>query len=475
MIASADLDALREEVLAVPEEALEEWLGKLSEDERETVALALARPGLLPHQFPPDGDWRIWLLLAGRGSGKSLASAVWFDQHMTGPPCDDRLPGGHQALIVAPTQGDATLSCVEGPSGLKMLNPSVRSVTTKGGTHAIWPHGARALLLGAHTDDDVDRFRSAGNRCALWAEELAAWRKAERAWEVMDFSIRTVGDDPPLIVASTTPKARPILRTLLTKTPGVKVTRASMRDNPFLNAIRRQELIDKYEGTRLGRQELEGEYLEDTEGALWNAANLAEHRVAVAPALDMLALGVDPPGTTAECGIVAVGGRLLTRPGQPSLVDLYVTGDWSMAGLPESWAHAVAGAYRSSAAGVIVFEQNQGWAMGPAIMRQEDATLPVRPVTASKGKATRAEPFSLMAEQGRFHLVGGPYESLEDQMCTWTPGEESPDRLDAMVWAATWVLERLSRGQATSAVPRGPAIQRDVLRPVAVPPTLRRG
>lgn len=442
---SAALHFLRDEVLSLPDDKLAAYLDGLTALERQMVERALARPILEPHQRAPAGSWRRWLLQAGRGAGKSLACADWFDCHMTGPPCDPRIPGGHQALIVAPTQGDATLSCVEGPSGLKVLNPDVYSITTKGGTHVFWPNGARALLLGAHSPDDVERFRSAGNRCAVWAEELAAWRLAEKAWEIMDFGLRTTTEAEPLVVASTTPKARPIIKEWRND-PKVVVTRASMLDNPHLNPVRRAELLEKYGGTRFGRQELEGEYIEDAEGALWHSDNLAEHHLAVAPRLDALCVGVDPPGSTAECGIVVVGGWV-----EIDGVHIGVIGDFSVAppkggkNLPEVWGPAIDRVFQASGAAVVVFEKNNGWEMGLSILRQVNPALPVQDVVASKGKVTRAEPFSLMADQGRFHLIGEPMPKLEDCMTSWEPGDTSPDRLDGMVWGAAWVLEKLSK------------------------------
>lgn len=432
---TAGLDLLRDELLSLPDDEMVDYLERCNPMERVMVERALRRPVLLPHQQPPPGDWRTWLLLAGRGAGKSLGSCVFFDRHMTGPPCDPRIPGGHQALIVAPTQGDATLSCVEGPSGLKMLNPDVRSVSTTGGTHVFWPNGARALLLGAHTPDDIDRFRSAGNRCCVWAEELAAWRHAEKAWEIMDFSVRTTTDSPPVVVASTTPKARPIIFEWL-KDPLVVVSRASMLDNPYLNPTRRQELLDKYEGTRIGRQELHGELLEDVEGALWSMENLSIHRVNEMPVdARRVVIGVDPSGGRGTVGIVAAALGTDKR--------IYVTGDYSLPHpSPTAWGKRVVEAYELENADRVAVERNFGGDMVRHTVRTSPGgeALPIKDVHAARGKAVRAEPVANLFEQGRACMVGY-HPDLETQLTTWTTDDpDSPDRLDAMVWAVTELI-----------------------------------
>lgn len=445
-VGTAGLDLLRESLVELTERDLDRYLRDCSSLERAIVERAIRRPQLLPHQRPPHGQWRKWLLLAGRGAGKSLASCVWFDQHMTGPPCDERIPGGHQALIVAPTQGDATLSCVEGPSGLKVLNPDVRSVTTTGGSHVFWPNGARALMLGAHTPDDLDRFRSAGNRCAVWAEELAAWRCAEKAWEIMDFSVRTTSDAAPLIVASTTPKPRPIIKEWLAD-PLVAISRASMIDNPHLNEERRNELLAKYEGTRIGRQELHGELVEDVEGALWTISNLDTHRVWNVPCdVRRKVIGVDPTGGMAEVGIVAACIGDDKR--------IYVTGDYSMERpSPSEWGARVVHAYHMESADRIAVERNYGGDMVKHVLRTTPGgeVLPCKEVNASRGKAVRAEPIANLFEQGRAVLVGS-FPDLESQLTTWVPDDNqaSPDRMDALVWAITELLPDLTRRPASS-------------------------
>lgn len=220
----------------------------------------------LAHQIPPDGAWDTWLLLGGRGSGKTAAAARYCHEHVTGPACLPGLPGGHRVAIIAPTFGDALEACVNGPSGLRSHDARIRAVQTAGGTFVRWPSGAEAKLFGAYTPEDVERLRAGGNRCFAYAEELAAWRFLDPCFDHLQFGLR-LGDHPRL-VAATTPKPRPLLKRLIAH-PTTTVTHATTHDNPHLSSSVRGRLEERYGGTRLGRQELQGLLLGDTEGALW--------------------------------------------------------------------------------------------------------------------------------------------------------------------------------------------------------------
>lgn len=246
-----------------------------------------------PHQVAPPGDWDLWLLMAGRFAGKTDAAAAYTNAHMAGPACLPGIPGGHRAAIVAPTLGDATEACVNGPSGLRKHNPAVRLVTRHGGTFVIWPNGAEAKVFGAHTPDDVERLRAGGNRCFAWCEEFAAWRFMEACWDHLQFGLR-IGPHPRA-VASTTPKPKELLKALLND-PTTAVTRATSDDNPNMpEAFRRR--LERYRGTRLGRQEIGGELLEDVPGALWRYEDI-KHIV------------TDKRITSAEIAEHVRGGRL---------------------------------------------------------------------------------------------------------------------------------------------------------------------
>lgn len=382
----------------------------------------------LPHQVAPPGDWDLWLLFGGRGSGKTDAAAYFTDQHVKGPACLPGIPGGHRLAIIAPTLGDALEACVNGPSGLKAHNPGITSASSMGGTFVRWPGGAQAKLFGASTPEDVERLRAGGNRCFAWCEELAAWRQLDECWDHLQFGLRL--GPHPRAVASTTPKPRKLLRSMLTD-PKVAVTRATTHDNPHLAAMVRARLERRYAGTRLGRQEIGGELLEDVEGALWTYAMLEDRRPA--PDLTRAVIGVDPSGGGNMQGIIACGLGVDGRG--------YVLGDRSCTLSPAGWGARAVQAYLDFAADRIVAERNFGGDMVLATVQTAakamGVTVSVKMVTASRGKVVRAQPISALYEQGRVSHVEA-FTDLEDQLCTWTPEDgTSPDRLDALVWAMT--------------------------------------
>jgi predicted phage terminase large subunit-like protein len=228
-----------------------------------------------PHQLPPHGAWSTHLLLGGRGSGKTAASAWRLNEHASSEPCDPELPGGHRMGIVGPTFGDTVDSCYYGPAGLARINPDVRLRTVRGGITVVeWPTGATARIFGAYTEQDTERLRAGGNRCFDWWEELAAWRELQKGYDQAIFGLR-LGTNPRAI-ASTTPKNRPLIHTLVkaaeryvesgaagSRKDRVVVTRATTHDNPHLDAEVRADLYARYAGTRLGDQELEGLLLGD--------------------------------------------------------------------------------------------------------------------------------------------------------------------------------------------------------------------
>jgi phage terminase large subunit-like protein len=391
----------------------------------------------LPHQIAPPGGWDTWLLLAGRGAGKTDASAAWMAAHVNGPPCRPGLPGGHRVAIIAPTLGDAVEACVTGPSGLRRHDPAVRLVSRTGGTYVVWPSGAEGKLFGAYTPEDVERLRAGGNRCAAWAEELAAWRFLDQCWDHLQFGLRL--GERPRVVASTTPKPRRLLRRLL-EDPSTAVTRARTADNPYLPQHRRDRLERDYGGTRLGRQELGGELLEDVPGALWQLSMLEDRRPIPAD-LVRVVVAVDPSGGDDpehdEQGLVVAGVGADGRG--------YVLADRSCKLSPNGWGRRAVQAYVDFAADAIVGEANFGGDMVEAIIRSAAAALGVEAVTyravhASRGKAVRAQPVAALYEQGRVSHCD-VFEQLEDELTTWTPESGlSPNRLDALVWALTELM-----------------------------------
>jgi phage terminase large subunit-like protein len=398
------------------------------------VAKATGRPAWKPepYQVAPDGRWYLWILLAGRGAGKSSACAAYFDRFM-------RQNAGARGSIIAPTLGDAAESCLYGPWGLLAHNPLVRVRARLGGTRLFWPNGSEAIIFGAHSRDDVERQRAGGNRDVVWAEELAAWRYLKETWENMELGLRE--SEWPHIVASTTPKTRPFLRTLLAD-PETVVTRATTFDNPHLPEAQRERQRQRWAGSRWERQELYGEFIEDVEGALWTFETLTAVRVDEAPDMARVIVGVDPSGGDEdgndEQGIVVAGKGVDG--------DYYVLSDRSCKLSPDGWGKRAVAAGVEFRADRIVCESNFGGDMVVANVKVAatalDVEVAVKKISASRGKAARAEPIAALYEQGRVHHVGTDMEALESQLRGWTPDSGwSPDRLDACVWALTELVE----------------------------------
>lgn len=409
-----------------------------------------------PHQVPPVGDWYGWMLLAGRGSGKTDACANYVANHVAGPPC---LGGAvpHWIGIVAPTLGDAVTACYSGPSGIRAHSADARMVQTAGGTIIRWSNGSQAKLFGAQSPEDVERLRAGGNTCLTWLEELAAWRYLQQCYEQIRFGLRS--GTRPHWIASTTPKPRPLIKKLAKETPhNVVVTRASTDDNPHLESHVREALYEEYGGSQLGRQELHAEILDEDKNALWRRKNIDDHRVDEAPPLRKITIGVDPSGGAGEQGILVVGkavldvvqdGKLKTRS------EGYVLDDRTVTESPAGWGRAAVRAAVDWEADDIVVEVNFGGDMAVSTIagaaESMGINVPVRQVRASRGKRVRAEPVAALSERGLWHHVG-VFEQLEDQLVTWTEDLKfSPDRLDAMVWPA-WHQRLVSarlRGEAS--------------------------
>lgn len=423
--------------------------------------LTEARWTPLPHQIPPPGDWYGWLLLAGRGAGKTDACAKYVHDHVMGPPC---LPGPvpHWIGIIAPTLGDAATSCFSGPSGLSAHSPQAKMVNSTGGTVVKWPNGSVAKLFGAHTPEDVERLRSGGNRCLAWLEEMAAWRYLDDTWAQMRFGLRS--GRRPHWVASTTPKPRPLIKKLASNGfRNVVRTNASMYDNPHIQNELKQALEEEYANTDLGRQELYAEILDEDSQALWTRASLQTSRLEVGqlPKLVRVSVGVDPSGGAGEQGIVVVGKSMIEyerESGKKStLAHGYVLGDRTVHLKPEGWGLAAVRAALEFEADDICVEVNYGGEMAVSTIRaaadQIGVNIPIKIVRASRGKAVRAQPVSSLSAQNRWHIIGTMPE-LEDQLCTWYPELDwSPDRLDAMVWPA-W-HNRIVKLTATTVVGAG--------------------
>jgi phage terminase large subunit-like protein len=378
-------------------------------------------------QKAPKGKWRTWLLMAGRGFGKTRAGAEWLLERIR------KTPGARVALVGA-TIEEATKVMVDGPSGLLALARPDEAPEWRPTLGLLrFPNGAEAQVFSGA---NADGLRGPEHHFA-WCDELAKWKQAEAAWDTLQMGLR-LGKRPRCVV-TTTPKGGRILARLRA-TPGTVETGGRTDENAHVAEAFVAWAIETYGGTRLGRQELDGVLFEDVEGALWTREVIERSRVAPLQEKEFLrrvVVGVDPPASSEgdACGIVVCG---LGRDGL-----LYVVDDRSVSGeRPEGWARAVARAADAWGADRIVAETNQGGEMVESVLRSADAWLPVCPVTAVKGKGARAEPISTLFENGKAKLAGR-FPELEDEMAGMTasggyegPGR-SPDRADAMVWALT--------------------------------------
>lgn len=388
----------------------------------------------MPHQIAPPSDWRTWVILGGRGAGKTRAGAEWVRRMVEGAL--PHAPGeARRVALVGETMDQAREVMVFGDSGiLSVCPPDRRPEWVAGRRLLVWPNGAEAQVFSAH---DPDSLRGP-QFDAVWADELAKWRKGGEAWDMLQFALR-LGDSPRACV-TTTPRRSQMLRELLDLNTTVvthaptQANRANLADS-FL-----KEIEGRYGGTSLGRQEMDGVMLTEAEGALWSSADLTRCQADDLPALDRIVVAIDPPGTSHagsdQCGIVVAG---VCMTGSPHEWCAVVLEDASMTeARPTAWAEAAIAAMHRHGADRLVAEVNQGGDMVEAVLRGVDGMVPYRSVHASKGKVARAEPVAALYEQGRVSHVRG-LSDLEDQMAQMTSrgfeGKGSPDRVDALVWA----------------------------------------
>lgn len=372
-----------------------------------------------PQQLPPPDPWFIWYIQAGRGFGKTRTGAEWVRSRIES--------GAKYGGIVGPTISTTRNLMVDGPSGVIRICPPWFKPVYKPSIHKIiWPNGAVVEVFSA---EEPDRLRGANLEFG-WAEEIGTWKDADPL-DMFILCVR-VGGDPRILITGT-PKPVPHVKRLLTL-PNVVVVRGSTYENVVnLDKAFLSQITGMYEGTRLGRQELYAEILDEVEGALWTPAMIESSRVTQCPRLDRIVVAIDPEAGAGETGIVALGVANIggTRHG-------YVLADDTLHGSPDTWAKAAVAAYHRHQADRIVYEKNQGGEMVEHTLRTVDANVPLQDVWASRGKQTRAEPVAALYEQGRVHHVGY-FGDLESEMCSWVPGQgmASPNRMDALVWAAT--------------------------------------
>lgn len=411
-------------------EVFAEMMAKLPADEVER----LARDWPLnarPSQLPPPGDWSTWAVIAGRGFGKTRTGAEFIHAEV------EAGRAGRVALV-APTAKDARDAIIEGESGIMATARLGNQPTYEPSKSRLtWPNGARGFVF---TAEEPDSFRNKQHHLA-WLDEACAYADPQAVWDQCQFTLR-LGPNPRALLTST-PRPTPWLRALL-KDPSVHVTRGRTDDNRTLTP-RYLEGLNKYRGTRLGRQEIEGELIEENPGALWRLADIDRARLRHAPDLQRIAIGVDPAVSTNknsdETGIIVAGiGNCHCR--ETIERHAFVLADYSGTHSPAAWAQAVRSAYVRHQADRIIAEVNQGGQLVAANLRANGAeNLPLKTVHASRGKAVRAEPISALYEQGKVHHVGS-LAALEDQMCQWDPLSDatSPDRVDALVYVLSELM-----------------------------------
>ncbi|WP_313533844.1 DNA-packaging protein [Haematobacter sp.] len=393
----------------------------------------------LPHQLPPEGDWKTWVIMGGRGAGKTRAGAEWVRSEVEG--ARPLHPGrSRRVALVGETLEQVREVMVFGESGILACSPPDRMpVWEATRRRLVWPNGAVAQIFSAH---DPESLRGPQFDCA-WVDELAKWKKASDTWDMLQFGLR-LGDQPRQVV-TTTPRNVGVLRDIL-RNGSTTVTHAPTEANrAHLAASFLSEVRARYAGTRLGRQELDGLLVDEAEGALWTAITLDRARLRELPALTRVVVAVDPPvtghGGSDDCGIVVAG---VVAEGPPQDWRAVVIEDASVsAASPDRWARAALAAAERHGAERVVAEVNQGGDLVESLLRSIDPLVPFRAVRASRGKAARAEPVAALYEQGRVRHMPG-LDRLEDQMCRMTAqgyeGRGSPDRLDALVWALTELM-----------------------------------
>lgn len=408
-----------------PEQVKKQWLSLATEEELRQLAYDWSFCGR-PAQFTPPGQWVTWLILAGRGWGKTRTGAETVRQWVK---------TNRYVNLIGATLDDARDIMIEGESGILAICPKDERPRYVG-RKLIWPNGAKSLIF---TADEPERLRGK-QHMKLWADELCAWRYPE-SWDQAMFGLR-IGANPQVVV-TTTPKPTKELRALIID-PMTYITKGLTDDNVHnLSENFIKVIVSKYRGTRLGRQELNAEILDDNPGALWQRRLIDDLRVSKAPELKRIVVAIDPSASSNkdsdECGITVVGLGVDNHG--------YVLEDLTLRGTPQEWAGVAIKAYYKWKADRIIAEVNNGGEMVETVIRMLDNNVSYKAVHASRGKITRAEPISALYEQKKVHHVGFfPY--LEDQMCDYDPktAKYSPDRMDSLVWGLTELMAEVSVG-----------------------------
>ena len=410
------------------------YLASLSEEQRQLLIRSLNpadADALLydwklwarANQLAPKGDWSTWMIMSGRGWGKTRTGAEWIRE---------RVQAGYRRIgLIAKTPADARDIMIEGESGILACIPKDQRPTYETTKRRLtWKNGAVALAFSSHEPDHLRGVQFD----TVWVDELATYEYARETWETMRFALR-LSDDPRCLV-TTTPKPMAIIKEII-KEEGTVLTTGSSYDNQAnLTPQFFEQILSRYENTRIGRQEIHAELLDEAEGSLWKRDWIENTRVGECPNLLRIVVALDPAVTknkeSDETGIVVCG--------IDDKNELYILDDSSGRYTPQQWGGEAIALYKRWMADRIVAETNNGGMMVESVLRQIDEQIPYKSVHASKGKRVRAEPISALYEQGKVHHVGR-HNDLEDQLCNWDPmSNDSPDRLDALVWACTELI-----------------------------------
>lgn len=374
--------------------------------------------------MPPGGDWYVWMLLSGRGFGKTwVGSNMAIEYAQTNPKYPIALVGQTKADVrdTMVEIGESAILNQSSPWFMPDYEPSKRRLT--------WPNGAVAMI---YSGDEPGQLRGPQHGFA-WVDELSKFKYPTETWDMLEMGVR-IGPDPRIVVTNT-PRPIPVIK-MLVKDPETAIVQGSTYENiSNLNERFLRRIRGRYEGTRLGRQELHGQLLDDNPNALWRRGDIEGTRVTEIPQLIRIVVAIDPQAVsnedTSDTGIVVAGlGR--DQHG-------YILDDLTIDASPDGWGRAAVAGYNKYKADRVVAETNHGGEMVEHVIRTVSTNVAFKSVRASKNKYIRAEPVAALYEQGKVHHVG-MFAELEDQMCQWEPGLDSPDRLDALVWGLTELM-----------------------------------
>lgn len=453
MLTSDASKSLAEDLASLPESDRQQAIQSLTEAQAQEL-LHDWRFWARPKQLAPAGDWDTWAIRAGRGFGKTRSGSGWVHERAMSHP-------GRWTALVARNSADARDYMIEGPGGfLKNTAPHERPVFEVSKRRLTWPNGSWATI---YTDEDPDQVRGFSGDTA-WLDEFAKYKHPEDVWDNLSFGMREASLDQPRKLITTTPRPLKVLREIEKDPRTVVVVGSSHENRANLDPKWFANTLERYRGTRIGRQEIEAEILEDVPGALWTRRMLDEGRVKreELPELTRIIVAVDPAASSDESanenGIVVVGTGYVGGHQHG-----YVLDDWSVRGTPDEWGRKAVAAFRMHSADRIVAEKNMGGEMVEHVIKSVDRMVPVTLVSASRGKLARAEPISALYEQNRVHHCG-TLGDLEDQMISWTPQgalanaapssrQQSPDRVDALVWGLSELFPNITSAERNPAKP----------------------